>query len=346
MEENKNLNIIQENANVYNVEGVYYTNKEQLKLLKQNSDFVKEIAAYKKEFLKTDTGVETITVLNSFFVDIFINLELKEHKDLSLCSYSDIIKVLKLMVEEDKFTSTSVFLAYAKIINMYTMWAYSSNLRYDIVTVSDITREIDKYKVTCDKPVYTRNEILEIISNQRDDVKIALMGLIEGIKIKEIVKIKREDDILNNPDDILVIGERLIPVSNKLMNCMRKYANVVKVETVNNKGQHVKRALVNTDYLFRAVDWGRAKKGRDVMFNNTILINLVNEQIKEYGIKANDIRNYIMYNDIIDGISLEDFNIKYDTKYRTLNQVIRDEKTYEKLISKRIKENTYNKKCS
>lgn len=345
--EELNLNIVEVNNTTVVVEGVYNISKRQLQQFRDKKELIKELAKYKQQFLNSDTIVEKLTVLNSFWVDVFLHLESIKQCDLALCSFQEILDFFIFLKDNDKITSNSMFLAYARIINIYTMWAYNENLRVDIVSVGDITREIDRNTVTKDKTVYTRNEIVNIAKNcEKMDVKITILALLEGIKISEITKIKRLDDLLNNPDDILVLGNRIVPVSPYLMNLMREYAETIEIETIKSNGKNVIRELVNTDYLIRSVNWGRAVIGRDITVSNTTLVNTVNKTILKDGITTVDIRNYAMYNDIIDGISLEDFNIKYDTKYRTLNQAVRDRKAFNKLINKRIEEGSYKEKCS
>ena len=143
-----------------------------------------------------------------------------------------------------------------------------------------------------------------------------------------------------------MLGERIVPVTPYLMNLMREYAETISVDTIKRDGKRITRDLVNTDYLIRAVSWGRAVIGRDVKVSNTTIVSIVNNAIKKYGVTTVDIRNYSMYNDIIDNITLEDFNAKYDTKYRTLNQAVRDKNAFNKLINKRIEEGSYKAKCS
>ena len=157
--EELNLNIVEVNNTTVVIEGVYNISKRQLQQFRDKK-VIKELAKYKQKFLNSDTVVEKLTVLNSFWVDVFLYLESIKQCDLALCSFQEILDFFIFLKDNDKITSNSMFLAYARIVNMYTMWAYNENLRTDIVSVSDITREIDRNTVTKDKTVYTRNEIV------------------------------------------------------------------------------------------------------------------------------------------------------------------------------------------
>ena len=108
-EQKSSLNIMELNSNTLVLEGIYNISKSQLEQFKRKTDLIKELAVYKRKFMDSDSIVETLTVLNSFWVDVFLYLESIKECDLAVCSYKDILKFFTFLKDNNKITYNIVF---------------------------------------------------------------------------------------------------------------------------------------------------------------------------------------------------------------------------------------------
>ncbi|MCR1974974.1 site-specific integrase [Clostridium sporogenes] len=190
------------------------------------------------------------------------------------------------------------------------------------------------------------NEIIEILNSYKNENNslrnslIFLLFLYTGLDIKEIKNLKDNDVNINSK--VIYVNNRSIPLTNNILNLLKKYKNYKKT----NK--------INCEFLFYSKYRGKYNKLNDVSFNRIISLqafktNLNNERkklitpsfIKESlikkmfendftieeikyltGLSLTSIGKYITNDDIANKVKLKNFYKRHPYKAFFLNNII------------------------
>lgn len=324
-ESNKQYNII---------EDIYCIHEDNMYIVEKHEELVKELAEIKRGFILQCDKLDKLTMVNSFFSDVLLYSEIETKKDLSLYSYEEIIDLIKHLGELGIFTSLSKIMSYCRIIWAYTEWAYISFIRSDYVTTRDITSSINPNEVMIEKQPLTRNEMYDLILGvEREDVKLGILGLLEGLKLSELLLLTKFNVLGENHE--LQLETRTFKCSDKLYDMLKEYANKTIIERRFRFGKY-ESGLYETDYIIRPTLNKRNVENEPVKMS--AFIATMKKELNFINISTNDIRNYAILNDIIDNVDVTEINRKYGLKVKYYSILIRDKKGFEKLKEKRMLE--------
>ena len=316
------------------VEDIYCIHEDNMRIIEKHEELVKQLAEVKKDFISQCNKLDKLTMVNSFFSDVLLYGELETQKDLSQYSYEEIIDLIKHLGRLGIFTSLSKMMSYCRIIWAYTEWAYISFIRPDYVTTRDITSSINPTDVMIEKEPLTRNELYDLVlGTDREDVKLGILGVLEGMKLSEILLLTKFQVIGENHE--FQLERRNFKCSDKLYNMLKEYANKTVIDRRFRFGTY-ESGLYETDYIIRPT-LNKRNIGNEPI-KMSAFVATMKKELNFINISTNDIRNYAIWNDIIDNVDVTEINKKYGLKVKYYSVLIRDKKGFEKLKEKRMLE--------
>lgn len=335
---------------IEDAEGNLVENKNHKFDIEKNiADNILKFMLKKKAFLNECKEVKEVSSIHRYFSDILINVELLWNKDLTGFDYNELIEMFKVLATKNIFTSTSKYYTYMYLTFLYTKWCYEKGYRLDYINTEDLTKKLPLEdlinKIILTTNVMTKNEMLEFAElTNKDNIKIWIYGILEGLSTKEIANLKRSDfeSIENHPLDT---GIRIVKVSDELYKLMREYAKTDEVEaTIISTERYSETFIIKlgeTDYLIRPRQTTRMK---NKPVDSQVITKAVQQELTNMaitGIVAASFRQNAIMNDYIDGMSLEEINKKYNVKYHHETIIKREAIKFTLLEEKRKQEGTY-----
>jgi integrase len=322
-----------------------------------DESITKKIRKFKKskeEFIKYLNAQEKkVSLTPAFFTDVLMYIELELDKDLTKLNFNEVLHGIRILSTKGVFSSSSKFYSYTYFISLITKWAYDNHYRKDFITTDDITS-----KLTLDEmvnqailsySVMTTNEMMEIADTvQREQSKIWIYGILEGLDTIEILSLKRED-FKQRENHPIETSKRVVNVSDKLYSMLYDYAKQETVMRVINavgwfEDNDVELRLHDTDYVIRPVDF---KDFSNKPIKSEAIATAIKKELANLGLKninLSSFRQNAMMNDLIDCMSLNDINKKYNVKYQHETMIRREAYKFSILEDKRRQEGTYKKR--
>lgn len=306
------------------IEDVYKIPIEEAKKLSRHKEkalLIEQFGINKRNFLEKEGKPNSITT--SVFSELF-NYELERKKDVIEFTYDEVLEVIGDMIKRGLFTSESYYNGVLNLLHHYTEWGYGTHLRSDIITIEDVTRKI-KYDEVIDKKVayekiLTKNEMISYIQKcPTESAAIGLQALMEGLRVPELAEI-RINEFTSMENHPLQLEKRTVNISDSLYDKMYAYS---KENTFirNYKGYDKEVPFADTGYLYRP-QRNKSKTDDSGKLSRTLISQVMMRDLGEAGFNgmASDFRTSSILNDIIDGISIEQINKKYDLKLINIQQ--------------------------
>ena len=274
-------------------------------------------------------------IQKSFMTLLFSNglfAEIEFNKDMCLWSLEEFKIFIGRLIENKRIKSTVMYFMFYNVISKYTEWAYLNMYRKDYYTTSDLTKLYSVHEaVQNDNEVYSINEMREIIKNvERYDTKIALYGMLEGIKSSDIVLLYKDDFEPAENHPLILASGRIFKMSDELYELCHKYCNMDYSTVKYRNGEYAK--LYDGKYLLRSTRKNTVDKPMSSSQLATIIRNDLNSI--NVNIEARLFRSYSMICDLCNGMSLEEINKKYNTRYSHPMNVYRNKDLYSKMQEK------------
>lgn len=323
------------------VEGIYripektfdeWRSEENLYTCKKVEQFLET----KKEFLSSDIEIKGNTQIRAFATDSLFLYELVTGKDICLASLDEMEEVIKKGLKLNGYRSTSTLNNYMLLFSKITYWAYVNRLRGDYYNKFDFRINAQEY--IREANVYTPSEMRTVFNDiEKEDVYIAMIASLEGITNKELLNVTR--DIFKNREDNIPIdfGKRIVKVSDELYKLMYDYSKVEYVIKEVCPGGIYYVELNDDNLLFRTVKTKTSGKFTPSALATRISVNL--KKIGAYDLNATKVRRFSMYYDLLKGMDIEVFNVKYGTKFQHPNIVMTNNEIIEKMKQKIAEEN-------
>lgn len=287
---------------------------------KEIEDIVDKMVQLKQEFIN-DVKVSS-TEYVSFFSEVLVLNEIKTGNDIMKLKYNELAELIKEMANVGLFKTKSTYISYVNIIYNYTQWGYDNHYRGDIVTYEDISEivpynEIANYDLLKQK-LLTPKEMDKCIEQCFYEAsRLGLMAAREGLKIADIVDLKRKDfNTLDNHE--IETNKRIVKLSDDLYAGFYHYAHTNEIE-MRFRDTTVTYELYDTEYIMRIRKPTKPKKNKKfsvVSFGLNITRDLRDSASVDLSLK--DFRISSMLYDYINDMNLEDMNKKYGTKHNTL----------------------------
>ena len=300
------------------VEGVYripekmfdeWTSEEGLATCKKVEEFLNT----KKEFLSSDVDIKGNAQVRAFTTDALLLYELKTGKDICMASLSEMEDIIKKGLKLNGYNSMSAITNYMLLYSKITYWAYVNRLRNDYYNKPDFNIDANEYLK--EATVYTPSEMRNIFKNiEKEDVYIAMFASLEGISNKELLNVKMDVFKKREENTPIDFGERTVKVSDELYRLMYDYSKVTYVIKDISHGGLYYAELNDSDKLFRTMK----TKTSGEMTPSLLSIRISNhmKRIDAQDLNATKSRRYAMYYDLLKGMDIEAFNIKYGTKFQ------------------------------
>lgn len=315
-----------------------YSKREIEKI--QNKVSLDKIEKYfktKQEFARyANMSIE----IKSIMIRILVDGEIYSNKDCIYFSINEIREMTKRIANNKFFTSRRILNNYYLVLSNYTKWAcLEKGYRKEYYTTKELKREIgtDELITNNTQNILTPYEMKQLFNQVNNlSVKIVLFAALEGIKSEEILGVTIEQIKKMKDSRFLTLSNRSIEISDDLYQMMLQYAMTTSKEKGFRNGSKVS-VLENTPYLIRAFDTQKSKYTRmgQSTFNDSIKKEL---QKVGYKGKLSYIRNCCKVYDLLKGMSMDAFNIKYGLKVKHKSMVYSENKIIEKYLEEKIKE--------
>lgn len=288
-----------------------------------------------KEF--TDMQEGQFKEITKRYMTQILLYELQVGKHVCVMTMEEISKLINTISENDKFNSLSAYLSFVRSIHLATKWAYNKMWRGDYYLASDILSSIDMHEIISENNVYTIQEIREIAYLVDSiDVQITILAITEGIKTSELIQFKRSQfDSIENNKEIKLSEDRYIKMSDELYLLCYKFAHMTNFEYKYRDNEKV-TMLEDSEYLIRGSILGRNRTTDNRNNKLTNLANRCSRALKEIGVKSSTsyFRTCAMTYDILKGMSIEEVNKKYGTKYAHKRILVKDREIESRMIEK------------
>lgn len=322
------------------VEGIYKVREDVFAEWMNDEKLQKNITEYmetKKDFIESSKELISNTQFRAFATDSLLLYELKYNKDICMASLEEMIDVIKEGLKINNFRGVSSSSNYILLFAKVTEWAYKKRYRNDYYNKADFNMKEEDYIDT--QEVYTPKEMIDIFEHiEREDVYICMMGSLEGLSNKEILNIRRDNFKSRNNNVPINVGDREIKVSDNLYHAMYDYAHTEYTEKKVKGDAYYMAELNDTDMLIRTIKTTRSKE----QVNQVTLCINIKKQMTELGynnLTATTSRAYSMYYDLLKGMDIDNFNIKYGTKFQHGKIVMKNDEIIVKMKQKIANEN-------
>lgn len=293
---------------------------------------IEQFMETKKTFAEETKEIFSNTQFRAFATDSLMLYELKTGRDICMASLEEMREVVKQGMATNNFRSISSSTNYSLLFSKITEWAYHRRYRNDFYNKSDFGIQEEEY--LGDAEVYTPSEMAKIFDNiEKEDVYICMMGSLEGLTNTEILNIKRSNFKRINENVPIDVGTRMVNVSDQLYQAMYDYAQVESIERVFNGGMMREVSLNDSEMLIRAI---KTTRSQEIVKATTLCVN-IKKQMKDMGyenLTATTARSYSMYYDLLKGMSIEEFNHKYGTKFQHPKVVMKNKEIAAKMREK------------
>ena len=288
-----------------------------------------------KEF--TDMQEGQFKEITKRYMTQILLYELQVGKHICVMTMEEITRLINTISENDKFNSLSSYLSFVRSIHLATKWAYNKMWRGDYYLASDILSNVDTHEIINESNVYTIPEIREIAYLVDSiDVQIAILAIIEGIKTSELIQLKRSQfDSMENNKMIKLSEDRYIKMSDELYLLCYKFSHMTNFEYKYRDNEKV-TMLEDSEYLIRGSIIGRNRTTDNRSNKLTNLANRCSKALKEIGIKSSTsyFRTCAMVYDVLKGMTIDEVNKKYGTKYANKRILVKDREIENKMIEK------------
>ena len=285
----------------------------------------------KKEFVDSSKDLNGNTQIRAFFTDVLFLYELKYNKDISLANLAEIINVIKEGLKLNNYKTISTISNYILLFAKITRWAYDKRARNDYYNKADFG--IDEADYLDMQDIYTPKEMEEIFDSiEKEDVYICMMAALEGLTNKEVLNIKRDDFKTRGENVPINVGNREVKISDKLYRAMYDYSRTSCITKKANGGGTFIVELNDSNKLIRSTK--TAITGE--MTQTALCVNINNhmKKIGYNGFSMSKARSYSMYYDLLKGMSMQEFNLKYGTKSKHPVIVMNNEEIRNKMKQK------------
>jgi len=266
--------------------------------------------------------------INTSQTVVFSNIlryELLTKSELMNYSYREILELITYLSDKGSFTSKQMYNSYLHVISHYTEWGYENKLREDIVAYEDITQQISvddavDLQIVADKTMTTA-EMRKIAVGCNDErVELCLLGAIEGLKVTEVLEIKLSEFNIedNHP---LTLEKRTVNVSEYLYDRMYEHSKKDSTTRTYRGGREGVVKYADSGYLIRPVANPRATENK---MKKVAMSLLIRKDLNDcgYDMDARDFRTSSIFNDAIDGLTIEQINEKYNLQYQAMTNIV------------------------
>lgn len=331
--------------------GVYRISNDDYNMIFKKFDNhekrIDKLADMKKKFLDWNENEDIESAIKIVFTKC-LPYELEIDKDMALFTIDDFKGLFDIFNKEGVFTSVSTKMYYYNVISKYTKWAYKNEYRNDYYVPEDLTSFSKGLVIQSKNEVYTVGEMQTIIDScDRIDVKIAIQCMLEGLKSKDVLDLKREqfEHLFNTPVQLESGIE--FKMSDKLYKWCREYSNQTEIDVLfqyKHKNNITTKPLKDTPYLFR-----NAVKSLDI--DNTqmpasSLATTVRKELDNIGIniELRTFRQYAMYYYTIkNGVAFT--NKMFNSKYPHEKNVLTNAEIVKRMKEKIKAEDSENNGC-
>lgn len=290
----------------------------------------------KKEFLKSNIEMKGNTQIRAFATDALLLYEVETGKDICMASLNEIEDVIKKGLKLNRYGSTSSLGNYMLLFSKITYWAYINRLRGDYYNKSDFDINANEYIKKTE--VYTPKEMRLLFKDiQKEDVYIAMIASLEGITTKELLNLTKDMFKKREENTPINFGERIVKVSDELYKLMYDYSKVEYIVKEISYGGEYFAELSDSDKLFRTMKTIRSGEMTPTTF--AIKINNHLRKIEAPDLNVTRARRFSMYYDLLTGMDIEAFNIKYGTKFQHPSIVMTNDEIITKMKQKIAEEN-------
>lgn len=293
---------------------------------------ISEFMQTKKDFIESSKELSSNTQFRAFSTDSLLLYELKHNKDICMASLDEMIDIIKQGLKNNNFRGVSASSNYVLLFAKITEWAYKNRLRNDYYNKADFNINEEDYIDTED--VYTPNEMADIFRHiEKEDVYICMMASLEGLTNREVLNIKRKSFKTREENTPINVGDREFKLSDNLYHAMYDYAQAVFIEKQIGGRTPFQAELNDSEMLIRTI---KTSVSNNTVTQTALCIN-IKKQMSKLGyenLTANKARAYSMYYDLLKGMDIDNFNIKYGTKFQHAKIVMKSNEIIAKMKQK------------
>lgn len=289
----------------------------------QTIELIKRLAAQKKkfyEYYKENISSENTTVV-PFFTRLLNSSEIVTQKDLMDYSLEEVKEAVVRIAKDEKLSSKSIYGSWLSVMHHYFRWGYQQDPKLKTFIISSLdlphyTEVMDSKEVA--QKVLTWKEMQMLIQNVENVMADCALSLTtDGLKLEEILKIKRED-IQNSLAGELILDDRAVRLSSNVYEKALQVSMLQTMPRLLSNGNIKEIKLSESPYLIRS--YARKDFNLDIPQTKSVVSNMISSELGKAGYNGTlkDFRASSIANDIYNWH--KDIKIEKDEVYPYANR--------------------------